>query len=313
MKKTAYPRFDAIRLFAVTLALVSAILPARPSRADNFSARFLADYGNVTVMEVTGNYDANNPDGSVNAAPRQLIAKEFFKTHKDEYDFLVVFTNFDFKMPAADVDGFYTHIKNDTRGIGKELFDNSSLYGSTGRLQGMIDMGNLGGKVSDPLDPGFEKTLNVLSHEMLHRWSAYVRFRDAAGNPSGALLGKDRDHWSYLLDTGGSIQYGNRWRDNGDGTFTSVAATAAYSPLDLYLMGMVDKSKVPPMLLIDNPAIDPARMPEAGVTISGIPRTVTIDDIVAVEGERVPSAKDSRKQFKTAFIFVTAPGTFAPI
>lgn len=75
-------------------------------------------------------------------------------------------------------------------------------------------------------------------------------------------------------------------------------------------MGMIDKSKVPPMLLIENPAIDPTKKPEAGVTITGTPRTVTIDDIIAVNGERVPSAKDSQKQFKMAFILAVAPGTF---
>ena len=67
-----------------------------------------------------------------------------------------------------------------------------------------------------------------------------------------------------------------------------LAAEKYYSPLDLYLMGFYDKTQVPPMLLIHNPDIDPARMPETGVTISGTPRYITIDDIIAAEGERIP-------------------------
>lgn len=295
---------------ALACLLVAACLEAGPCFADDFTARHLGDYGNVTVMEVSGNYDAKNPDGSVNALPRQAIAKEFFRLHKDEYDFVVVFTNFDFKMPSAEVDGFYEGTKNDIKGIGRETFDNTALYGSAGHLQGTIDMGTLAGKVSNPLDPNFENTLRVLVHEMQHRWGSYVRFMDASGNVSTALLGQDGAHWSYLLDSKGSVMYGNPWQDNGDGTFTALAGRKYYSPLDLYLMGMIDKSKVPPILLIDNPAIDPKKLPEPGTTITGAARYVKIDDIIAAEGERIPNATDSQKQFKTAFIYAVSPNSF---
>ncbi|MEA5113120.1 MAG: CARDB domain-containing protein [Geobacteraceae bacterium] len=294
----------------IMMAFIMLSALSSPVLAADFTAKTLGDHGNVSVMEVSGNYDIMNPDGTFNVEPRQVIAREFYKTHKDDYDFLVIFSNFDYSMRDELTKGFYSSVKNDVLGIGKELFDNSALYGSNGMLQGTIDMGNISSKVSDPLDPRFEETLGVLSHEISHRWSAYVSFRDQAGNPSQALLGREASHWSYLLDTRGSLMYGNHWTDNGNDTFTSIAVTKYYSPLDLYLMGMIDKSKVPPMLLIDNPAIDPQRMPEMGATISGTSRLVTIEDIIAAVGERVPSAADSKKSFKTAFIFVTTPGTF---
>ncbi len=47
----------------------------------------------------------------MNAAPRQAIAKEFFRLHKDEYDFLVIFTNFGFNMLDADTLGFTAGLK----------------------------------------------------------------------------------------------------------------------------------------------------------------------------------------------------------
>ena len=175
-------------------------------------------------------------------------------------------------------------------------------------------MGNLSKLVSEPLDPKFEDTLYLLSHEIMHRWAARAKFRDSSGNSSSALLGKDGSHWSFLLDSGGSLMYGNRWQDNGNGTFTSLMPQSEqkfYSPLDLYLMGMIDKSKVPPMLLIDSPGVDPGRLPEAGVTISGTAKTVTIDDIIAAMGQRDPDTSTSQKSFKTAFIYITQPGTFA--
>jgi len=275
-----------------------------------FMATSIGDYGNVTVMAVSGNYDAKNSDGSINALPRQEIAKEFLKNHPDQYDFFVIFSNFDFSMPDASAKAFYLEVKNDTQGIGKLLFDNSTLFGSNSKLQGTIDMGNIATITTNPTDPKFEETISILAHEQMHRWGANVKFKDGNGNNSTALLGKDGTHWSFLLDSDGSVMYGNDWRDNGDGTFTSVAANKYYSPLDLYLMGMIDKSKVPPMLLIENASVDPTRLPAVGETISGTAHSIAIDDIIAAEGLRVPDASSSQKIFKTAFIFITRPGTY---
>jgi hypothetical protein len=275
-----------------------------------FTATTLGDYGNVTVMEVTGSYDAKNPDGSLNMLSRQPISKEFLKAHQDTYDFFVIFSNFDFQMPDAGAKGFYTEVKNDIQGIGRPLFDNSSFFGSNGKLQGIIDMGDISKIIMDPADPRFEETISTLAHEQMHRWGANVKFKDASGNMSTALLGKDGCHWSFLLDSDASVLYGNDWRDNGDGTFTSTGANRYYSPLDLYLMGFYDKSQVPQTLLIENKDIDPAKLPEIGTTISGAARYITIDDIIAAEGQRVPDALSSQKAFKTAFIFITRPGTF---
>jgi hypothetical protein len=59
------------------------------------------------------------------------------------------------------------------------------------------------------------------------------------------------------------------------------------------------------MLLIENPSIDPARLPEPGITIDGaaVSGYVSIEDIIAAEGERIRAAADSQKTFKMGFIF----------
>jgi Tol biopolymer transport system component/subtilase family serine protease/flagellar hook assembly protein FlgD len=295
-----------ISIFIISLSIFTASF----SSAEEFTAATVSDYGNVTVMEVSGNYDAKNPDGSLNSRPREIIAKEFYRLHKDEYDFLVIFSNFDFLMPESETKGLYHEVRNDTSGIGLPLFDNSSRYGSNGRLQGIIDMGNVLRHATNTLDPRFEGTLSVLSHELTHRWGAYVKYRDPEGVDSSSLLGKDGSHWSYLLNSYGSVLYGNHWQDNGDGTYTSIGIRSSFSPLDLYLMGFSDKSKVPPMLLIENTVIDPSALPEAGITISGTPRYISIDDIIAAEGERSPGAFVSQKTFRTAFLLITSQGAF---
>ena len=199
------------------------------------TANIIANFGNITVMELTGNYD--NPDLThANSEPRAVIAREFFRTHPDDYDFLIYITNFDFAMPPNAV-AFYTPVRNDTAGIGQDFFDNSSLFGSAGRLQGTIDMGNIANMVTNPLDERFDFTMGTLSHEMAHRWLAHVHYQDSSGQISDNLLGKEGSHWSFLLDTAGSLMYGNRWQDNGDGTFTSLTGRRCQWPINLTHLG----------------------------------------------------------------------------
>lgn len=260
------------------------------------------------VFEVTGNYDAKNPDSSNNAQPRQAIVQEYIRTHGDTFDFTVFLSTFDYAMVEAEANGFYTGVRNDTQGINQPIMDNTALYGSTGKLQGTIDLGNVSVLAANPYGPKLDETLLVLNHEIMHRFGAYVRFKNTDGSLNAALLGKNSAHWSYLLDSKGSLMYGNGWKDNNEGTFTSTAAINSYSPLDLYLMGMIDKSQVSPMLLIDNPAIDKTLMPQLGATITGTAKTVTIDDIIAAEGPRIPDSSQSQKKFNVGFVLLTRPG-----
>jgi subtilase family serine protease/flagellar hook assembly protein FlgD/fibronectin type 3 domain-containing protein len=302
------------RTLAGLVVAVTAVVWAASIDAQNLFVRTIEDRDHVTIMEVGGIYDRQpEPNRAYEIAIREAIAKEFLRTHADDSDFLVTFTGFPYALgddtEGAQVGGRYYALKNDIQGIGQELFDSSASFGSNGRLQGYIDMGALSRLVTDPTDPNFEHTLSILAHEFLHRWAAHIRFRDADGSLSAALLGREGAHWNFLLQSHNSVLYGNDWRDNRDGTFTSQGRSRAfYGPLDLYLMGMLDKSQVPPSVLIQNAAVDPTRLPELGVTIQGTPKTITIDDIVAAEGERVPSAQNAPKQFKMAFIFLVRPG-----
>jgi subtilase family serine protease/Tol biopolymer transport system component/flagellar hook assembly protein FlgD/fibronectin type 3 domain-containing protein len=304
---------------SMVMGILAVIISAFGSiaMAEDFRATTIGNYDNVTVMEVTGNYDAPVLNDPANAIPREIIAKEFYRTHADDYDFLVIFSNFDFQMPISDINGkqviaggFYQPVRNDTAGIGKSVFDNSASFGSNRKLQGTIDMGYTGKKVLDPLDPGFEQTMTILSHELLHRWAAFIKFKKWDGTLSNDLLGLDNAHWSFLLDSQGSMQYGNRWQANGDGTFSSLPGSTYYSPLDLYLMGVMNKTEVPPMLLIENPEMNKDQLPKAGITIAGTPHYVSVDDIIGAEGERIPDVVHSQKNFKIGCIYITRPGTF---
>ena len=72
------------------------------------------------------------------------VAKEFYRTHPDHYDMLVLFTNFEVTLLSAPgVVAFYDAIQNHTRGLGMPDFDDSPFYGSEGELEGIIHMNDV--------------------------------------------------------------------------------------------------------------------------------------------------------------------------
>jgi large repetitive protein len=81
-------------------------------------------------------------------------------------------------------------------------------------------------------------------------------------------------------------------------------------------MGLVSESQVPPFFYVDNPVNvsggrEATSSPRAGVTFNGTRRDVLIQDIVAVEGSRVPAAADSPRVHRQAFVFLVGRGRTA--
>ncbi len=273
------------------------------------------DVGQVAVIEHDGSrYDRDDPDGAPNYAARAPVALRFYQTHGDAYDFLVVFTNFEFQTGGAQA--FHSLIRNDVTGIGLPVVDSGALFGSPGRLKGYVDMADVSrwrGPGSayglHPGDPGFVATLNALAHEVGHQWLAQVRYRDASGQASSDLLGLDGIHWSYLLDSDASVMHGSDWTPAGEGSYVAARTLSTYSSLDLYLMGFLAPEGVAPFTLLRNPAVDPRQGPVEGATLTASPETVSLPQIAAVEGPRHPDHWLSPKAFRLGFVFLTRPGT----
>jgi hypothetical protein len=282
------------------------------------------DVGSIAVIEHDGsNYDAADPDGTPRYAARAPVAQRFYQTHGDNYDFLVVFTNFEFDthIDGGSAIAFHNLVRNDVLGTGQAVGDSGALFGSPGRLLGYVDMADIARYGKAPLnlrpdyplsvtpgDPGFRDTLNVLAHEMGHQWLAYARFRDAAGGVSSDLLDDSRAHWSAAFDSDGSVMNGTDWVAGPNGTF-SVARTAdTYSSLDLYLMGLLDPARVGALTLLRNANPGPSRFPEEGSHVTATPETIGIGQVVDAEGTRQPDHLASPKAFRVGFVFLTRPG-----
>ncbi len=296
-------------------------------------------FGDVTLAEAivgvspgrTGEFapidmSANGPTGGGGGAvgerfaeQSQLdtveVARKFYQSHPDNYDQLLIWTD------AAILDDAFAYevtVANEVRGIGLTQFDASRDFGSAGRLRSYTVMDWIGKYPEDPLQTflGENNTVSLLGQEVGHRWLAFLDFRNHTGARSEALLGRDQAHWSFFFDSDASVMEGNDIEDLGGGSFRTTAAVQRYSRLDLYAMGLVSASQVPTFFYVDNPTnvaggrqADSA--PRVGVTFNGTRRDVLIEDVVAINGPRVPSSADSPRVHRQAFLLVVGRGRSA--
>ena len=132
----------------------------------------------------------------------------------------------------------------------------ADAYGSGGRLSSLVVMDDLGKYPSDPVQRanGENTTLALVAHETGHRWGATLQFRDASGAASDAWLGRQRAHWSFYCDSDASVLEGNEIEDQGGGSFRTTAAVSRYGPFDLYAMGLLAESEVPPAFYVESPS-----------------------------------------------------------
>jgi hypothetical protein len=165
--------------------------------------------------------------------------------------------------------------------------------------------------------PPYMYAISQISHEMGHRWGAFVSAK--AGDESIPL---GPTHWARGLQARVAFPYqrpieastmgGGVWQDNFDQTFTQLdddyyVPATGWSYLDLYLMGLISPAEVPDFFILRN--LLPVGKDANGHAIFKADRTkVTIQDVIAAEGERFPGVDKSQRQFNTGLVMVVQHG-----
>ncbi|HYV06309.1 MAG TPA: hypothetical protein VFB82_17055 [Blastocatellia bacterium] len=247
------------------------------------------------------------------------VLREFYRTHSDSFDTAYIWTDFPYDNGLGVAHSF--NIRNDIGGIGLQIADRGSAYGSPSRLSTIITMGN---EADWPADPdnhavGLNSAITIVCHEQGHRWLSYVRFA-ARNEVRNDLLGRENAHWSFLVDSrtsteGGysSLMEGNSWRGSAGSTFTTIESAVNYfSPLDQYLMGLRSADEVGDISYLETNAplqeLLREKSPVSGFSLTAARKTISLDQIVAYEGPRTPDASTAPKTFRIAFIMLTENG-----
>jgi hypothetical protein len=165
--------------------------------------------------------------------------------------------------------------------------------------------------------PPYDYAMSQIGHEMGHRWSAFV-----SAKVNGETIQLGPTHWARGLQAPVAFPYqrpveasamgGGVWQDNLDGTYTQLdddyyVPATGWSYVDLYLMGLIAPSEVPDFFILRNLA--PQGRDPNGHAIFKADRTkVTIQDVIAVEGPRLPDVDHSQKEFNTGMVVVVEHG-----
>lgn len=273
----------------------------------------IVDLSQTTTVSAGALFERFFPDPVVDTVE---TVRRFYQEFSDIYDTVILWTNF--RSDLDDAFAYHVLVRNDVQGIGKEIRNRGGAWGSRGKLQSFVLMGDLNRYPDDPHAPiqrDWVNALALLAHEVGHRWLAFARILDG-GAPSSALLGRQDSHWSFFLDSSASFLEGNDFEEESPGRFRSVAVHSAYSRLDLYLMGLASAGEVSPFTVIADgsgtddygQALTNESYPSRGAVVRGTGKRVLIDDVIGAEGPRVPNVDQSPKRFRHAFILLAEGG-----
>jgi hypothetical protein len=254
------------------------------------------DFGDICVVEDDGTVVKTNATGT------QYVdfvrAYQLFRTlHGDDYDFVTFVSDTASGMPSVCGCSFWSGIYNDVQGIGLGPFNGRPGWGTT-RLQGFHFM-NQG---------HFPLWRYVMLQEFAHQFAAFARYTDpvSGATMTDHLLGGVLGHWSLELDDDKSpMDYDvNNWVELPNGQFRRVNLVSderVFCNLDLYLMGLLGPAEVGEFYVLRNV------QPVGGSTtdFTATPVRLNVQNFIAQEGPRIPSAANSPKYWRQAFVVVT--------
>ncbi len=231
----------------------------------------------------------------------QGITPILYATFRDDFDFITLLINEDNVPPSFGAVAFYNPARNDVQNIGLTTFDNTTSYGSAGKLQGVLI---LGGKSHLRKGPSL--------HEICHQWANYLiptEFPGSAigphwgisgGNSRGQLGGFVQ---STLSDTRTAPPSPN-WSASDFAGQTLGGNSGPYNQMELYLMGMIPLEDVDPFDVFLNvrDIITDGRFVAWN---SNTKINYTAEKIRDEFGIRLPLPADAQKDFRMLVVMLT--------
>jgi hypothetical protein len=232
-------------------------------------------------------------------------AKRFIDLLGSDFDFIEILPD---GAGAPYYSGYHIPLMNQVEGIGLSIFDNRGSLGLkpfSGRLLGIQWQNNSGPSLG-----------GATTHEVMHQWQAYagseLGFRQCEGSHWG-VLGQGRGVMGgYDPETVTETSPGVYEVDY----FSACCGVGQpYTPLELYVAGLIPPNEVLPIQVPRNVDCGSLRCnyPKCTFEAEGMD-TVTIDELIALEGPRLPAFGEAQAHFKIAHVLVTdTPPTLAEL
>ncbi len=245
------------------------------------------------------------------------VAQQFYQTHEDAYDYLVIFNSMDIPaMPSALA--YESTVRSNGIGYGVPPIDYGALYGSSSRLHAVLNMGPLSDYPADPnalvplRAPQGDTPLSAISHETGHLFLAFASIRDPNDPTAFPMLGYQHAHWNFAFNSEASFLEGERILDRGSSVspeFLTTDTVQQYAPLDQYLMGFRPSTQVPDTFLVTGvPAYFSQLHPLKNFAFDGVRENISVSDVIQAMGRRTPDYTVAQRHFRFAFILLVAHG-----
>ena len=244
------------------------------------------------------------------------ITNILYENFEDEFDFIQIVPGCFDVINCIDkwgTYGFNYSVKNDVNGTGGDLYDNTQGYGSAGRLKSVSVFPHVNGATRGPS-----------LHEFMHTWANRLTMLDPlrgtgeSGEDTflcpghwgwsnvGGQLGGWKPHSLKRLSDGSYQAKGTNTVTEMEHHFGSIAQgdnQAPYGNLELYMMGLIGADEIGHDIKIAENF--KWKNQASGIFESSAINTVTMEEIIASEGPRIPSHVDSDKAFRTMYVVVS--------
>ena len=215
---------------------------------------------------------------------------------------------------SRDAFAYETTVANEIRGIGVDTYNLSRRFRQRRPAAQLVVMDWLGKYPDNPTQKflGENNTLSVMGQECGHRWLAFLEFRDHTGQRSRGAARPRPGALELLLRFGRLGHGGQRHRGSRRRLVPDRRRRAALQPARPVRHGSRPGRCGAAVLLRREPDQHVGRCapdesaPEVGVTFNGTRRDVLIQDVIAILGPRAPSAAESARVHRQAFIYVVS-------
>lgn len=245
----------------------------------------------------------------------KVFSDIIYQRFKDNFDFIFIITNNETHLSNQPY-GVNFGVSNSVKGTGTAIFQNE--WGSTStKLKSFMFL---------PFKDAI--TYGPTLHEICHNWANFIPkgiFKTIDANQAtlpeiDALDG----HWGFASTNGqlGGFDlatlktltdapnhyHAQSGSNSSFGLFANGGNSIAYSPIELYMMGLASKSEVPDITVFSGLTVDGNDFFNNGNFFATTKKTLSLDQIITQSGigERIPDYQSSQKEFR-AIVVVVSP------
>ncbi len=233
----------------------------------------------------------------------KIITNMLYEKVNDDFDFIFLVSNNQSTPVNVTYAGRNVTVKNSVTGIGKNIYDSTSVYGSSGKLQSVVHFPKRNGIQNGPA-----------LHEMAHNWANAILTTGNGGHwnytgfdgGKGQLGGYDAAAGNNLQVESGSLAGGGTFSAPSFGNVANGGNGLPYNDIELYLMGLISKPTTS-LYLAENPQAATSAVSGRRYFTADSLTITPFDTYLSDQGipDRNPATGNAQKSFSVLTVLIS--------